>query len=65
MINEQSRSNDLLPSSPVQTFERFALASGLSVDCVRGMAERGQLPTLKIGKRRLVNVVLLLKECVQ
>ena len=42
---------------PVMEKERFAELSGLSVDTVRGMIERDQIPTVKIGKRRLINVL--------
>ncbi len=61
--NEQLKQIDLFGFTPVLTYERFAVLSGLSPDSVRGMADRGQLPTRKIGKRRMVNLVLLLQEC--
>ncbi|MFD0950403.1 hypothetical protein ACFQ0F_08395 [Paraperlucidibaca wandonensis] len=54
---------ELLSFTPVQTLERFSFFSGLPEGVVRGMTERGQLPTRKIGKRRLVNLVKLAQEC--
>lgn len=42
---------------PFCTVERFADLSGVSVDVVRGWVARGYLPTKKIGRYRLVDVV--------
>ncbi|MET0082681.1 MAG: helix-turn-helix domain-containing protein [Sedimenticola sp.] len=50
------------PFVPVMSKERFAKLSGLSEPTVRGMIEKGHIPAIKIGKRRLVNVVALIKE---
>lgn len=44
---------------PVMTREQFASLSGLGEDVVRGMIEKGHLPSIKIGRHRLVNIVLL------
>jgi hypothetical protein len=41
------------------TQERFAQLSGLSEGQVRGQIEKGHLPSLKIGRVRLVNVAAL------
>lgn len=50
--------------SPVVTKARFALLSGLAEGVVQGMIEKGHLPTVKIGRHRLVNVVGLAMECI-
>lgn len=47
---------------PVMTQERFAQLSGLTEGQVRGMIEKGHLPSVKIGKPRLVNVAALSQE---
>lgn len=47
----------------VMTKERFAAKAGLEVGAVRGMIDRGHLPTIKIGRHRLVNVALLQAWC--
>lgn len=65
MIDSEHQQLDLFPFVPVATYERFALLSGLTHDAVRGMADRGHLPTKKIGKRRMVNLLLLAQECSQ
>jgi excisionase family DNA binding protein len=49
-------------STTVLTQDRFAETTGLTPDTVRGMVARGQLPTVKIGRHRLVNVAALCAE---
>ncbi len=49
----------ILIATPVMTQERFAQLSGLSEGQVRGQIEKGHLPSLKIGRVRLVNVAAL------
>ncbi|MEA1080762.1 helix-turn-helix domain-containing protein [Marinobacter qingdaonensis] len=41
------------------TQERFAQLTGLTEGQVRGMIEKGHLPSLKIGKPRMVNIAAL------
>lgn len=50
---------------PIVTKECFSAVSGLRVDQVRGMMANGYLPTLKIGKHRMINMALLTQECLQ
>lgn len=52
-------------AGPVVTKRLFSEMSGLSVETIRGMIERGYLPTVKIGKHRLVNVALITKEALE
>lgn len=50
---------------PVCTRERFAHFSGLDEGVIRGMCDRGYLPTIKLGKYSLINLVALIQECDQ
>lgn len=52
----------ILIATPVMTQERFAQLTGLTEGQVRGMIEKGHLPSMKIGKPRLVNVAALSQE---
>lgn len=54
-----------LPFVPVMHRERFAELSGLELGIVDNWIDRGYLPTVKIGRHRLVNLVLLVKECAE
>ncbi|WP_020410987.1 hypothetical protein [Hahella ganghwensis] len=51
--------------SPVMTRERFAKASGLREEQIRGQMDRDQIPTKKIGRLLLVNVARLALDCVE
>lgn len=52
-------------AGPVVTKRMFSEMSGLTEETIRGMIERGHLPTVKIGKHRMVNVALLTKESLE
>jgi len=43
--------------------ERFGALSGLDDGVLRGMIDKGYLPTLKIGRYRLINLVVLARLC--
>lgn len=62
--NNQESTYSLDASSPVVTREKFAEITGLPIGVVRGQMDRGILPTLKIGKRRLVNLAKLTQDCI-
>jgi len=62
---EGQHPNSHLISGPLVTKRLFSQLSGLSEETVRGMVERGHLPTTKIGKHRLVNVALLTKDALE
>jgi excisionase family DNA binding protein len=49
--------------TPVMTKERFAELVGVEVGVVRGMLDRGYLPTVKIGRHRLINLAALQAQC--
>lgn len=48
---------------PFMTRERFAALTGLEEGVLRGMMDRGHLPTLKVGRRRVINLALLVRQC--
>ena len=50
-------------SVPVMHKKRFAELSGFSEGIVEGWLDRGQLPTVLIGKHRAVNLVLITRNC--
>lgn len=52
-------------SSPFVTKRLFAESTGLTEETVRGMIDKGHLPSLKVGKHRLVNVALLTKAALE
>lgn len=41
---------------------KYAEMIGVSSDTVRGMVQRGHLPTIKRGKHRLINLALIYSE---
>ncbi|MEW6038404.1 MAG: helix-turn-helix domain-containing protein [Pseudomonadota bacterium] len=43
--------------SPAVVPDHFAEITGLSKDTVRGMLNKGQLRTVKVGRRRMVNML--------
>lgn len=52
-----------LPGSSIQipfmTRERFAALSGLEEGVLRGLIEKGHIPSVKLGRYRFVNLVAL------
>ena len=50
---------------PIVTKRLFAQLTGLTEETVRGMIERGHLPTLKVGKHRMINVALMTKDAIE
>lgn len=51
-----------VPAVPVMERERFAALVGIDVGVVNGWIERGYVPTVKIGRHRLVNLAALTRE---
>lgn len=51
--------------SPVSTQEQYAIDTGLTLPAVRGQVHRGHLPTIKVGRYRLINVVKLAQRCLE
>ena len=52
-------------AGPVVTQKLFSQLTGLSEETIRGMINRGHLPTVRIGRHRLVNVALITKEALE
>lgn len=52
-------------STPVMTQERFANETGLRPEQVRGQVARGHLPTIKVGKLRMINLIQLARMCLE
>ena len=52
-------------NSPIVTKKRFSEMTGLTEETVRGMIEKGLLPTMKIGRRRLVNVEAVTQSAIE
>ena len=66
MVEENEiRANSLMAAGPVVTKRLYAQLSGHTEETIRGMVERGHLPTVKIGKHRMINLALLTKECLE
>lgn len=51
--------------SPLLTVKRYAELVGISVDAVNGKIKRGQLPVIKQGSSRFINVALLTKQALE
>lgn len=63
---EQQVSNiSISLSVPLMHKERFAELVGVSYGVVDGWVERGYVPSVVIGKHKLVNLVLLTQECLE
>ncbi|MCS2609653.1 DNA-binding protein [Halomonas dongshanensis] len=48
---------------PTMTIERFSELSGLDEGVIQGHIRRGYLPTVKMGRYRMINVALLTARC--
>ncbi|MGI1677550.1 MAG: helix-turn-helix domain-containing protein [Cellvibrionaceae bacterium] len=49
--------------SPPMTTERYAQLQGLSVETVKNQVRQGTLPSVKQGKRRLINTYAIACKC--
>ncbi|CAA0100661.1 Uncharacterised protein [BD1-7 clade bacterium] len=61
----ETSTQGLVSTGPVVTKQLFSHMTGLTKETIRGMIERGHLPTVKIGKHRMINVALLTKESLE
>lgn len=59
--------NPAFPSikCPVSTQEEYANEAGHSIQTVRGQVARGHLPTIKIGRYRMINLMQLARRCME
>lgn len=48
---------------PLMTIEAYAAAAGIPPGVLLAQVDRGMWPTLKVGKRRLLNVAALFQQC--
>ena len=58
-LEELEPSKLIGPQQDVETVESWADRNGLSFDTARAWVYRGVIPTVKLGKRRMVNSALL------
>jgi len=47
---------------PLLTIERYANSVGVTPHVVEAWIKRGYIPTHKVGRRRLVNIIALIQE---
>jgi len=52
-------------SVPVMNKERFSELSGVPLGVIEGWVIRGYIPTVLIGKHRLINLVQLTQDCIE
>lgn len=50
---------------PEMTIEKYAELVGVTTATVRNWCNRGYLPTVKTGKRRMINLAARAVECVK
>lgn len=60
---ESSRTPLIPVTVPTMTIERFSELSGLDEGVIQGHIRRGYLPTVKMGRYRMINVALLTARC--
>lgn len=65
--NETKLTADGIQSAFVPLMDRrqFAQYCGLTLETVEAMCCRGYLPTVKVGRRSLINVALLNQRCLE
>lgn len=59
VLEELDASKLVIPQRDVETIEAFAERNGLTYDTARAWAHKGVIPSIKLGKRRMVNSALL------
>ncbi len=50
---------------PPMTIEQYARLQGVSEDTLNNQIKRGYVPTIKVGKRRLINTFALAVSCIE
>lgn len=58
-LEELDLSTVITSQRDVETLEAFADRNGLTVPTVRAWAQKGVIPSLRLGKRRMVNTAML------
>ncbi|WHI46782.1 hypothetical protein [Microbulbifer sp. VAAF005] len=51
--------------TPVCTQEQYAVDAGHTLKTVRAQVDRGYLPTIKIGRYRMINLMQLSRMCLE
>lgn len=51
--------------TPICTQEQYAIEAGHTLDTVRNQVNRGYLPTIKIGRYRMINLMQLGRMCLE
>ncbi|MEQ3693608.1 MAG: helix-turn-helix domain-containing protein [Thalassolituus sp.] len=64
-IQQSPTSSASVNAGPLVTKKLFSQLTGLTEETIRGMIDRGHLPTVKVGKHRMVNVALITKEALE
>lgn len=57
--------NMMVVISPIMSKERFSVLTGLTEDVIRNWIRNGYIPTVKVGKRRMINVAKLTQEMME
>lgn len=65
VVNDMEEPSPIIVYSPLVTRERFSELSGLGEETIRGMVDKGHLPTVKVGKHRMINLALLNESCLK
>lgn len=50
---------------PLMTIEAYATAAGIPIGVMSAQVDRGMWSTVKIGKRRLLNIAALWQQCAE
>ncbi|MFC0267949.1 excisionase family DNA-binding protein [Kushneria aurantia] len=61
---EQEQVTPQTDNHPIMTLELFASRTGVTVPTVRAWVHNGDIPSVKVGKRRLVNMVGLIRDLI-
>ncbi|AEF99477.1 hypothetical protein [Methylomonas methanica] len=62
---EQAPESTLQLFTPIMTKDRFAEISGVPVGVLQGWVDRNYVPTLVIGKHKVINMVQLQQICLE
>jgi hypothetical protein len=63
MKEENSLCSTMLCSVPVMSKKRFSELTGFGEGVIEGWVDRGQIPSVKIGKHNAINLVLITSNC--
>lgn len=52
-----------LPPVPIMHWRQFAHMVGLEEGVIRGLCDKGHLPSITLGKNRFINLAKLTQQC--